>query len=185
MPSARDRLISLVMIGPSSSKHCLRIKVGIGWSGHCLLDDDKMSWRTSERVAGRKFKSLVGGVGGKEKGSGEVGAVNEARMRSILSVKNSRKALASVVVIGSSERELIWLRWRIELRDFQRERGFLADSDTRLDRKVDFALVTNLCTILHWDRNRIYPWCSRCDPNDVQENFGHALLREFEHLSRA
>ena len=71
-------------------------------------------------MAGRKFKSLVGGVGGNQKGSGEVGAVNEARMRSILSVKNSRKALTRVVVLGSSGREFIWLQRRIELRDFQR-----------------------------------------------------------------
>ena len=56
LPSAREKLTSLVIIGPSSSKHCLSNRVGMESSWHCLLDDEKMSWRTSERVVGMKQK---------------------------------------------------------------------------------------------------------------------------------
>jgi hypothetical protein len=110
MPSDRERLTRLVMMGPSSLKHCFKREVGIGSREHCLSVEEKMSWWISERVVGRKLKSFEGGVDGKMKGSGVIENVNLARIRSILSEKNSRNELARVVLFGSSGREFGWLR---------------------------------------------------------------------------
>ena len=54
MSSFRERLTRLVMMGPSSSKHCFKREVGIGSRGHCLSVEEKMSWWTSEVFVGRK-----------------------------------------------------------------------------------------------------------------------------------
>ena len=99
-----------------------------------------------------KLKRFDGGLGGSMKGSGLGRMVNLARMRSILSVKKLRKALARVAVSASSGREVGEFRWRIEFRVFQRVRGLLAESEMRPDRKVDLALVMRVRTALHWAR---------------------------------
>ena len=60
---------------------------------------------------------------GKRKGSGESDGGNLERMRSILSLKNWRKELASDCVSGVSGDELEGLLWSIEFKDFQSVRG--------------------------------------------------------------
>ena len=154
IPSDSERLTILVITGPSSVKQCLSREVGIGSSSHCLLEDEKMRSCISETDAGWKLKSFGGGVGGSSNGSGEAGMVNLARIRSILSVKNSRNALARVSVLGWSGREFVAVRCKIELRVFQSEWGLADDLVTRFEKNMDLALLINLRTNLHWRRKR-------------------------------
>ena len=100
-------------------------------------------------MAGKKSKSLGGRVFGNSNGSGFFEGVNLARIRSILSVKNSRKEFARVEVSSAAGREFGGVRCKIELRVFHRERGFDDDSETRLEKKIDLALLISFRTSLH------------------------------------
>ena len=63
-PEERDRLIILVMTGVRTGRHCLRRKVGMGSSSHCLEGDLRMSFVTSSGVVGRSRESVGGTCGG-------------------------------------------------------------------------------------------------------------------------
>lgn len=103
-PSAKERLTSLVIMGPSSLKQFFSRDVGMESSLHCLLDEEKIRSWISERVAGRKLSSFGGGAIGDSYGSGERVGVNLVRIRSILSWKNSRKVFARADVSDLSGR---------------------------------------------------------------------------------
>ena len=72
-------------------------------------------------------------------------------MRSILSLKKSRKVLARACVSGLSGRVVVGVRLRMVFRVFQRDRGLDEDSVTMLVRNNDLALLISLRTNLHWD----------------------------------
>ena len=63
-PEERDRLMILVMTGVRTGRHCLRRKVGMGSSSHCLEGDLRMRFVTSSRVVGRSRDSEGGTCGG-------------------------------------------------------------------------------------------------------------------------
>ena len=122
---------------------------------HCLFEEEKMRSCTSERVAGMKFRSLGGGVVGNSNWSGLLDGMNLVRMRSILSLKKSRKVLARAAVSGLSGRVLVGVRLRMVFRVFQRDRGLDEDSVTRLFRNNDLALLSE-----------IYLGGNECDANN-------------------
>jgi hypothetical protein len=132
--------------------------VGRGSSLHCLFAEEKMRSCTSERVAGMNFRSFGGSVVGNSNWYGSVhtnlnfrshDGMNLVRMRSILSLKKSRKVLARAGVSGLSGRVVVGVRLRMVFRVFQRDRGLDEDSVTRLVMNSDLALLINLRTNLH------------------------------------
>ena len=50
---------------------------------------------------------------------------------------------------SAAGREFGGVRCKIELRVFHRERGFDDDSETRLEKKIDLALLISFRTSLH------------------------------------
>jgi len=107
VPSARERLIRVVIGVRRESRQDLMSLVGMGSSGQVEFEDERMTRRTSSCDAGDRLSSGGGGNGGggcRMWIGTEAGEGRAEQSLVILSLKNLRKEAASVedeVALGS------------------------------------------------------------------------------------
>ena len=114
-----------------------------------------------------------GGAGRKRNESGESDGENLVRMRSILSLKKSRKVLRREDASDVSGSDFEIIRLRIVLRILQSVRGVTYDSVRILNKNQDLTLEMRNLTKLQWDTSS--------DIYIAQVDYVHAWFGEFRN----